>query len=114
MKIKKYDKLIRDKTPQIYFKKGIIPEVRNARNDKEFCIYLRKKILEEALEVVEKQDINKLKEEISDLVEVTDCLIRTLGISRKEIKEIKKLKDKKRGGFNKRLILIKTKENKQN
>jgi predicted house-cleaning noncanonical NTP pyrophosphatase (MazG superfamily) len=110
MKIKKYNKLIRDKIPEICLKNGAIPEVRIAKNNKEHRLYLQKKILEEAQEVANEKSYKKLKEEIADLIEVINCLVKTLNISKKEIEKIRKEKNKKRGSFNKRLILIKTKE----
>jgi predicted house-cleaning noncanonical NTP pyrophosphatase (MazG superfamily) len=55
-----------------------------------------------------KTKIKELKEEIFDFVEVTNCLIKTLGISKKEIEKIRKHKNRERGGFKKRLILMKT------
>lgn len=110
MKIKKYNKLIRDKIPEICLRNGAIPEVRTAKDNKEYRLYLQKKIQEEALEIAKERDVNKLKEEIADLVEVNNCLIKILGISKKEIEKIRKEKNRKRGGFRKRLILLKTKE----
>jgi len=69
------------------------------------------KIIEEIknLTVVELNElIKELEEEIADLIEVTNCLIKTLGISKKEIEKIRKHKNKERGGFEKGLILLKT------
>jgi predicted house-cleaning noncanonical NTP pyrophosphatase (MazG superfamily) len=108
MKIKKYNKLVRDKIPEICLKKGVMPKVKIAKNKKEYLIYLQKKILEEASEITKKTKIKELKEEIADLVEVTNCLIKTLGISKKEIEKIRKHKNRERGGFKKRLILMET------
>ena len=110
MKIKKYNKLVRDKIPEICLKNGAVPEIRIAKNNKEYRLYLQRKILEEAKEIAKETKSRKLKEEIADLVEVINCLIKTLDISKKEIEKIRKEKDQKRGGFNKKLILIKTKE----
>ncbi len=110
MRIKKYNKLVRDKIPEICLKNGAIPEIRIAKDDKEYRIYLQKKIMEEALEIAKEKDINKLKDEIADLVEIINRLIEMLGISKKEVEKIRKEKNKKRGSFHKRIILIKTKE----
>lgn len=112
MRIKKYNKLVRDKIPEICLKNNATPEVRIAKDDKEYRLYLQKKIREEAREVAKEKDIDKLKDEIADLVEVSNCLIKTLGISKKEVEKIRKEKNEKRGSFHKRLILLKTKEKK--
>jgi len=108
MKIKKYNKLVRDKIPEICLKNGAIPKVKIAKNKKQYLTYLQRKVLEEALEIAKKTKIKELEEEIADLIEVTNCLIKTLGISKKEIEKIRKHKNKERGGFEKGLILLKT------
>lgn len=110
MKTKKYNKLIRDKIPEICLKNGAIPEVRTIKDNKEYLVYLQKKIMEESREIVKESNVNKLKEEIADLAEVINCLIRALRISKKEIEKIRKEKNETRGGFKKKLILIKIKE----
>jgi len=110
MRTKKYNKLIRDKIPEVCLRNGAVPKFRIAKNDKEYRLYLQKKIQEEALEIAKEHDVSKLKEEIADLIEVSNCLIKILGLSKKEIEKNRKEKNKKRGGFRKRLILLKTKE----
>lgn len=110
MKAKKYNKLVRDKIPEICLKNDAIPEIRIAKNDSEYRFYLQKKILEEALEIEKETNINKLKKEIADLIEVINCLMRVANISEKEIKKIRKEKNRKRGSFNKRVILLKIKQ----
>lgn len=111
MRIKKYNKLIRDKIPEICLRNGAIPEFRIAKDNEEYRLYLQKKIQEEALEVAKEDDVSKLKEEIADLIEVINCLIKTLGIPKKEIEKIRKEKNRKRGSFRKKIILLKVKEN---
>ena len=108
MKTKKYNKLIRDKIPEICLKNGAIPKVRKAKDKKEYRQYLQKKIQEEAMEIAKECSLNKLKEEVVDLVDVINCLMKILGISKKEIEKIRKEKNRERGGFRKRLILLKT------
>lgn len=110
MKIKKYNKLVRDKVPEICLKNGAIPAIRIAKDDKEYRFYLQKKILEEALEIKKETNVNKLKDEIADLLEAINYLMKVSNISEKEIKKIREEKNKKRGGFDKKIILIKTEE----
>ncbi|MEM4326081.1 MAG: nucleoside triphosphate pyrophosphohydrolase [Candidatus Pacearchaeota archaeon] len=110
MKAKKYNKLVRDKIPEICLRNGAIPEIRIAKNDSEYRFYLQKKILEEALEIEKETDINKLKKEIVDLIEVINYLIKAANINEKEIEKIRKEKKRNRGGFNKRVILLKIKQ----
>lgn len=110
VKIKKYNKLVRDKIPEICLRNGAIPKIRIAENDKEYLFYLQNKILEEAREIKKEINIDKSKSELADLLEVIDYLMKVANINEKEIKKIRKEKNKKRGGFDKRIILLKTKE----
>lgn len=110
VKIKKYNKLVRDKIPEICLKDGVIPKIKITVNDKEYLFYLQKKILEEAREIKKETNIDKLKSEIADLLEVINYLIKVANISKKEIEKIRKEKNKKRGSFDKRIILHETKE----
>ena len=46
--------------------------------------------------------------EIVDIQELIDGIITELGLTKSQIKKQQKIKNKKRGGFKKRLFLIKT------
>lgn len=105
--IKKYNKLIRDKTVKIIEKDGEIAYWR-ILNKKEFLEALKKKILEETKELVRAKKREEIINEIVDVQELIDTLIPEIGLSKKQIQKLQKNKNKKRGGFKKRIFLIKT------
>ena len=105
--IKKYNKLIRDKILEIIRAAGERPYWR-ILDGKEYLREIKKKILEEAKELIEAKDKKGIVDEIVDIQELTDVLISETGLTKSEIKKQQKIKNKKRGGFKKRLFLIKT------
>ncbi len=107
--IKKYNKLIRDKILEIIRAAGERPYWR-ILNGKEYLREIKKKILEEAKELIGAKDKKGIIDEIVDIQELTDALISETGLTKSEIKKQQKIKNKKRGGFKKRLFLIKTKK----
>ncbi len=94
----KYNKLVRDKIPEILKKKGVFYEKRIA-SDKEYKEELIKKLLEEAKEFFE----DSSEEEFADVLEVIMALKKLPEYSNLEKARKKKLK--KRGGFDKKIIL---------
>ena len=93
-----YNKLVRDKIPEILSKKGIIYKKRIA-SAREYKIELVKKLDEEVKDFLEKKDLY----ELADIMEVIEALKKLPEY--KKVEEIKKAKKKQRGGFNKRIIL---------
>lgn len=106
-KIKKYNKLIRDRILEIIQKAGEKPYWR-VLNKKEYLIEIKKKILEEAKELTQAKKKKDIVNEIVDIQELTDILTSELGLKKSEIKKQQKMKKKKKGGFKKKLFLIKT------
>jgi predicted house-cleaning noncanonical NTP pyrophosphatase (MazG superfamily) len=98
-----YHKLIRDKIPEIIKSKGEKPKIRRL-NDEEFKGELKRKILEEGRELVEGSEENVINE-LADLQEIIDTILRTEGFSKSKFKKFQTEKRKRRGGFNKRLFL---------
>lgn len=107
-----YNKLIRDKIPEITKADGWTSVARKL-NQKEYTMELRKKIFEEAKELNEGSGKDNLVEELVDLQEIIDAILAAKGVTSSEFKKIQTAKRIKRGGFEKRLFLVKTiKENK--
>jgi predicted house-cleaning noncanonical NTP pyrophosphatase (MazG superfamily) len=106
-KNEKYNKLIRDKILEIIKKNGETPFWK-ILNKKEFLKELKKKILEEAEEVIKAKTKKEMINEIIDIQELLDTLILELKFKKSEIKKEQRMKREKRGGFKKRLFLIKT------
>lgn len=105
---KTYNKLIRDKIPEIIIADGETPKTR-ILNKKEFQKELIKKILEEAQELQSAQNKDEILNEIVDLQELLDWLTKEHRVSQAKICRLQAAKNKKRGSFKKKLFLIETK-----
>ncbi|MBU1036881.1 nucleoside triphosphate pyrophosphohydrolase [Patescibacteria group bacterium] len=107
--MKKYNKLIRDKIPEIIEKNGLKSKVKILNNEK-YKKELLKKIVEEAKEVLAtKGDKKGLTKEIGDVLEIINYLIKVFTLDKKEIERIRQQRKKSRGGFDKKLFLEYTK-----
>lgn len=107
--IKRYNKLIRDRIPEIIEGAGEKPYIK-ILNKKEYFENAKKKILEEAEELGKAKNRKKIINEIVDIQELLDVLMSEMGLTKTEIKKRQEIKNKKRGGFKKRLFLIKIKK----
>lgn len=97
-----YNKLVRDKILEVIEKTGKKAEFHIA-NEEEYKDLLIKKLSEEVIEFTE----TPCAEEIADILEVIDSLIKLLGYTKDEILKIKEEKKESRGGFQKAIILEK-------
>lgn len=102
-----YNKLIRDGVPEIIIADGMTPVTRTLTNDNEYELELITKIGEEWRELAQADTTEKMEEELADLREVLDALAEHIS-SKKRIEEIQARKAKERGGFLKRIFLIRT------
>lgn len=93
-----YNKLVRDKIPEILDEKGISYEQRIA-SDEEYRDELIKKLVEEVEEFVEDESV----EELGDVIEVINSL-KTLP-EYNGVENAREEKLNKKGGFEKRFIL---------
>ena len=96
--LKKYNKAIRDKIPQIIKDSG---NICNAipLSDEKFLVELEKKLIEELTEYQESKDV----EELADILEVIHRISELKGVN---LDKIRLDKLEKRGGFKKNLFLI--------
>ena len=93
-----YNKLVRDKIPEILDAKGISYEKRIA-SPEEYKEELIKKLGEECEEFLQ----SSVPEELADIIEVIDALKKLPEYSAVEM--VRKEKLEERGGFEKRIIL---------
>lgn len=103
--MQKYNKLVRDKIPEIILSNGEEPITR-ILNDDEYKIELEKKLLEEYKEVIESSGKNRL-EELADMLEVIRALAN---IENKDLNDIINIADEKnikRGSFKEKIYLEK-------
>jgi len=105
-KVVKYNKLIRDRIPEIIKEAGWKPAVRILKKN-EFLNAIKKKVFEEAEELIQARDKKGIIDEIVDIQELLDVLTLEIGLSKPKVKKLQTAKRKKRGGFKKRLFLIK-------
>lgn len=96
----KYDKLVRDKIPEYIRGKGGDPKSHVAETE-EYWRKLKEKLLEEANELVEAENI----EEYADVLEVLEAIRDFKQFSEQEIIEVKNKKAEERGKFAERIIL---------
>lgn len=98
--MKKYNKLVRDKIPEIIKSEG--REVKTKiLNNEEYKRELNKKLQEEVREYLEDNNV----EELADIVEVIYGILNSMDVSIKDFEKIRKEKAKKRGAFNKKIFL---------
>ena len=103
--MKQYNKLIRDRIPEIIAAKGE-KAVTRILDDKEFAKALVSKLVEEAKEAeAAAGDKTELTKEIGDMWEVIEALIVHFGLDQREIASVKAKRLTERGGFTKKIFL---------
>ena len=100
--MKVYNKLVRDKIPEIIKEKGDLAETREL-SDLEYLKELNKKLKEEVVEYLEDNNV----EELADIVEVIYGILNAKNVSLDEFEKIRKDKVDKRGAFSKKIFLEK-------
>ena len=101
----KYDKLVRDKIPQIIQNSGKTAVTR-VLNDSEYRQYLRTKLQEEVDEYLQSGEC----EELADILEVLLALAKADGHSENELFAICQAKRDARGGFDDKILLLQVDE----
>ena len=101
-----YDKLVRDKIPEIIEANGE-KRVTRVLDDAEYWEYLLKKDQEELEEVREASSLLESKKELADKLELVRVMAIYSGFSLEDILEEANQKEQKNGGFFKRILLEK-------
>ena len=96
-----YNKLVRDKIPEIIKNQGQTPHIR-ILEDAEYRSCLEAKLDEE----VGEYHRDKNAEELADILEVVFALAEELGCSRQALMDTCRKKHDARGGFHDRVFLI--------
>lgn len=96
----KYDKLVRDRIPEIIRSKGVEPVIHSA-GEEEYWQKLKEKLTEEVDEFKEAENL----EEMADVLEVIEAIKQFKDFKTEELEELRGKKKEERGGFEKRIIL---------
>ena len=102
---KQYNKLVRDNIPDIIRQHGDVyqTEIMSAS---EFQLALRQKIVEEAQEVLQATTQSELVQELADLYEVVEALLRTNDTTPDALHIEQERRRTARGGFTQRIKLL--------
>lgn len=96
----RFEKLVRDRIPDIIRAKGETP-VTHVADEAEYWKKLRDKLKEEVIEFLESES----PEEVADVLEVIVALCAAKGWTLRDIEQMRSKKAAERGGFWKRIIL---------
>lgn len=105
-----YNKLVRDKIPENIDSKPGRKSKYRILDDKEYLSELNKKVVEEANEFIEENSI----EELGDLLEVINAIMKFKGYKMDEVYKVMKAKSDKKGAFNNKIYLEYIDEEKRN
>lgn len=105
MSTKIYNKLVRDKIPEIIESDGKTCTMK-ILSDEQYIKMLDEKLNEELAEYQESKDI----EELADMLEVMYAIATARGYSQQQLEAIRKQKADKRGGFEKKILLRNVKD----
>lgn len=98
--MKKYNKLVRDKIPEVIENDGHKAKFRTL-SEKDYFAALDKKLLEE----VKEYQVDISLEEMADVLEVLYAICNARGYTLEELEAKRKEKNAERGCFEKRLLL---------
>ncbi len=105
MSITVFDKLVRDKIPEIIRRNNAIPTTRFVADD-EYREYLGLKLTEEVNEFLEENDTK----ELADVLEVVRAICDAYGVPFETVEQWRAEKYERRGGFSDGVILLTTED----
>ena len=96
-----YNKLVRDKIPEIIQKNGDIPKIK-LLDDEEYFNALSQKLKEEVDEYLDNYSID----ELADIMEVIHAIVRYKGLTIDELEHTRLKKCNECGGFDGKIYLV--------
>ena len=99
-----YEKLVRDRIPEIMDREGVRYEVGTLDREA-FREALLAKVVEEAEELRAAAGRGEVVKEIADVYEVLDTLMALEGVDAGDVREMQAARRRDRGGFERRLVL---------
>jgi predicted house-cleaning noncanonical NTP pyrophosphatase (MazG superfamily) len=100
-----YNKLVRDNILKLITESGKTYQAR-ALDQAEMLSEIKKKIVEEALEVAATTNDKDLLEELADVLELMYATLENIDVSWAELEQVREHKKAKNGGFEKGYYLI--------
>ena len=100
-----YNKLVRDKIIESNNEEAIYRYL----SDNEFKEYLKLKLSEELNEILSSKNNIETLEEVADLLEVIKFYLKVHNYTLEDALNMCEIKNEKKGSFNKKILLIKTK-----
>src|SRR3989338_5803005 len=104
MNRKTYNKLIRDKIPEIIKKNGANPKIF-VLDEEQFKNALKEKLVEESKELLEAKTDDKILNELSDVLQLVESIALNNDTTLAKVEKQKEKKKVERGGFDKKLFL---------
>lgn len=105
MHTRAYNKLVRDRIPEIIEADGKIC-VYEILSDEDYIALLDQKLNEELAEYQESKSL----EELADLLEVMQAVVKARGWTLEELEQVRISKAAERGGFKKKILLKEVRE----
>jgi predicted house-cleaning noncanonical NTP pyrophosphatase (MazG superfamily) len=103
--VKVYNKLVRDRIPEIIKSSCKLCKIRILHED-EYVQELRKKAFEELEEYMSVKDDETAIEELVDVLEIIHALAEYHGVSIEKVEKVRVQKAEKRGRFKEKIFLI--------
>lgn len=103
--VREYNKLVRDRIPEIIEKNGEEPVIHTTDKD-EYATRLLEKLDEEVDEYRESREI----EELADILEVVHAIRKERGVTVEQLQEIRERKAEQRGQFDDGVVLDRVEE----
>lgn len=100
---KVYNKLVRDRIPEIIERNGGMPKY-SVLPEGDYAVALKEKLIEEARELREASP-EEILNELSDVSELVFAIAENNGLTMTEVESARKKKAEERGGFKKALFL---------
>lgn len=110
MKEVEYNKLVRDRIPEVIEEDGDECQYEQLE-EQDYSSMLREKFIEEAKELIAAEGKEEIINELADFAELIEAVQDLEQISSEDIEKKKIQKHEERGGFAKRIKLISVKEN---
>ncbi len=102
-----YNKLVRDRIPEIIERNGDHAEIR-ILDQIDYLKALRVKLLEEAKGLADAPDVESITNELIDCYEILTAFEKAYGLRHSTLIDLQERKRRDRGGFSKRIFLIRT------